>query len=455
MDFEQTIAQYICRHGLMRHDGFYLVALSGGADSVALLCVLKRLGYHIEAVHCNFHLRGKESMRDEDFCVALCEKMNMTLHRIHFDTTTYATLHQISIEMAARELRYGYFEQLRKDLSADDICVAHHRDDQVETVLLNLVRGTGLIGLQGMKPRSGNVVRPMLAVSRDEVECYLNSIEQDYVTDSSNLVNDVMRNKLRLDIIPLLEELNPSVKASVFRMTENLGEANKLMGEALQNNIALIRRDNTSYDLKTLRKLVSPSYVLWSVLNKYGFNRSQMFEILSHEGRAGQWETGEYVAVADRERLDIFTAKSWAFKPSVLRIPEEGVYSYATAPKEEFDLDAGKSRSKIRVSLRAIDNDFQIDRNTAVANLDADKTRFPLLVRPVEKGDRFVPFGMSGSKLVSDFLTDNKVSPIARRRQVVMEDADGNIVWLVGQRIDDRYAIDSKMSRKALVISLV
>lgn len=454
MIFEQTIAHYIHRHGLMRHDGFYLVALSGGADSVALLCVLRRLGYHVEAVHCNFHLRGEESNRDENFCVSLCAKMGMPLHRVHFDTTTYATLHKMSIEMAARELRYGYFERLRKDLGADGICVAHHQDDQVETVLLNLVRGTGLAGLQGMKPRNGNIIRPMLTVSRAEVERYLSDIEQEYVIDSTNLVDCVMRNKLRLDIIPQLEKLNPAVKKNIFRMTENLGEVNKIVDKVLQNNIDLVRLDDTSYDLKAIRKLTSPAYVLWEILNKLGFNRTQMLEILSHESGGGQWEAKDYVAVVDRERLEVVAKKWWNYKLPVLRIPEVGVYSYATIPRGKAALDTKSDEMKVRFSFQTIDANFHIDRRPEVATLDADKLSFPLLVRPIGKGDRFVPFGMQGTKLVGDFLTDNKVSPIARRRQLVVENADKNIVWLVGCRIDNRYGIDPNRSQKALVISL-
>ncbi len=454
MTFEQTIKHYISRHGLMRHDGFYLVALSGGADSVALMCVLRQLEYHIEAVHCNFNLRGEESYRDEEFCVSLCKKMKVPLHRIHFDTTTYATLHKMSIEMAARELRYGYFERLRKDLGADGICVAHHRDDQVETVLLNLIRGTGLVGLQGMKPRNENIIRPMLPVSREEVENYLNGIKQDYVIDSTNLVNDVMRNKLRLDIIPQLEELNPAVKKNIFRMTENLGEANKIVDDVLQKSITLVRLDDTSYDIKAIRKLTSPSYVLWTILSKLGFNRTQMLEILSHESKGGQWEAQDHVAVVDRERLYVVTKTSWNYKLPVLRIPEVGLYSYAIGPRRYDAQDLEADEIKFRFSFQSIDTDFHIDKRADVAILDAERVSFPLLVRPVGNGDRFVPFGMQGAKLVSDFLTDNKVSCVDRRRQLVVENADGNIVWLVGRRIDNRYAIEPNRSQRALVISL-
>ena len=202
---KKKVADFIGKHGLLSREGLHLVALSGGADSVALLLILKDLGYRIEAAHCNFHLRGEESNRDEAFVKKLCQEQNIPLHLIHFDTKEYADLHQVSIEMAARDLRYGYFRQLRKDIGAEKVCVAHHRDDAVETLLMNLMRGSGVHGLTGIRACNGEIVRPLLDVSRQEIETYLHSIGQDYVMDSTNLVDDVVRNKIRLNVLPLLE----------------------------------------------------------------------------------------------------------------------------------------------------------------------------------------------------------------------------------------------------------
>ena len=211
------VRDFIDREGLLTPEGLYIVALSGGADSVALLRILHHLGYRIEAAHCNFHLRGAESDRDETFVKSLCSSLNIPIHLIHFDTAEYASLHQVSIEMAARELRYGYFDQLCKDIGASAVCVAHHRDDAVETFLMNLLRGSGIHGLTGIRPRNGNVIRPLLCLSRDEIEQYLHSIGQDYVTDSTNLVDDVVRNKVRLNVLPLLKDIN-------LRAAENIGK---------------------------------------------------------------------------------------------------------------------------------------------------------------------------------------------------------------------------------------
>ena len=181
-----------------------ILALSGGPDSVALLRMMLDEGYNVEAAHCNFHLRGAESDRDEAFCKNLCEKLGVKLHLVHFDTKEFAQLRGISIEMAARELRYRWFTQLAQDTGAEGVCIAHHSDDQVETILLNMLRGTGFKGLLGMKRKNGIFLRPLLDVSRNEILQYLDAIGQDYVTDSTNLEDDVQRNKLRLDVIPLL-----------------------------------------------------------------------------------------------------------------------------------------------------------------------------------------------------------------------------------------------------------
>ena len=185
--FIRRVSQYIEEKHLLQPGDKVLVALSGGADSVALLRVLLRLGYVCEAAHCNFHLRGEESLRDEQFVRELAARLDVPLHVIHFDTNEYAASHGVSVEMAARELRYGWFGQLRRECGARVVAVAHHRDDSVETFLLNLVRGTGINGLQGIRPVNGEVVRPLLCVSRAEILEYLASLGQAYVTDSTNL----------------------------------------------------------------------------------------------------------------------------------------------------------------------------------------------------------------------------------------------------------------------------
>lgn len=429
----------------MCRDGFYVVALSGGADSVALLRVLLSLGYRVEAAHCNFKLRGEESLRDERFCAELCARLGVPLHLIHFDTLDYAALHKVSVEMAARDLRYRYFEQLRRDLGAADICVAHHRDDQVETVLLNLVRGTGLMGLQGMQPRHGHILRPLLGVSRGQVVDYLAGLGQDYVTDSTNLCDDVQRNKLRLNIIPQLETLNPAVKDNICRMTENLREVALVVQEATERSVQAVSRADGTIDLALVARQPSPMYLLWEMLAPRGFNRAQVTEMATlcdapgtgEGGGARQWQSAEAVAVVERGRLSVVPRRVWQWVQPTLRLPEPGVY---VCRAEGADGEA-TAEARLAVTCVAIPADYAIERSRLVAQIDAALVRFPLTLRPACEGDRFVPLGMRGTKLVSDLLTDAKATVMERRRQLVLTDASGDIIWVVGRRVSGRHAL--------------
>lgn len=426
------VADFIGKHQLLSHDGLHLVALSGGADSVALLLILRRLGYRIEAAHCNFHLRGEESDRDEDFVKSLCKKLEIPLHVIHFDTEEYASIHQVSIEMAARDLRYGYFRQLCQDLGAASVCVAHHRDDAVETLLMNLLRGSGIHGLTGIRPKNGLIVRPLLCVSREEIEDYLHSIGQDYVTDSTNLVDDVVRNKIRLRVLPLLKEINPKAAENIFKTSRHLFEAERIINQSIDNQkVRLIQGNPDSFpqtvSIPQLLRLPSPEIFLYEWLAPYGFNTTQTEQISSQlTGESGrEFLTSTHTLVIDRETLILVPLQP---PMKTIKIPEEGRYRY----NEEFFFD-------VRLT-----NEISISKSDDCVTLDAATVRFPLTVRPVQTGDRFCPFGMEGHRLVSDFLTDCKRSLIDKRRQLVVTDRDGQIIWVVGLRSDNRFRVTEK-----------
>ncbi len=424
---------YIEKHKLLKANNLYIVALSGGADSVALLLLLKEHGFNVHAAHCNFLLRDAESDRDEAFCVSLCQQLGVELHRAHFCTREYAELHKVSIEMAARELRYRWFGQLCQDLGAAGVCVAHHRDDSVETVLLNLVRGTGLRGLTGIQPRSELVVpcgqdvqkqmklvvlRPLLCVSRAEIEAFLAEKGQEYVTDSTNLEADVQRNVIRLEVLPLLQKLNPAVAENIQRTAENLSEAQQV----LIVTIASINSSNI-LNLSDLNKYGSSEYLAFEWLRKYGFNGDQVRQILDAEtGRIVSSATG-YDVLKDRERLIVEPALE-PFNP--MRIPEEGTYI----------LDGNK-----RFSVRK--KPVYVSKESHIATLDAANVRFPLTIRRVEEGDWMQPYGMKGRKLLSDLMTDLKMTVFEKRRQLVVVDSQGVVVWLVGVRVDQRMTVSA------------
>lgn len=424
------VKDYIKKHNLLNSNDLYLVALSGGADSVALLLLLDEMGCQLHAVHCNFHLRGEESDRDECFCEQLCQQKNIPFHRIHFDTMTYAETHQVSVEMAARELRYRYFEQLRKDIGAAGVCVAHHRDDTVETVILNLVRGTGLRGLTGIQPKNGNILRPLLGVSRAEIEEYLRVKGQEYVTDHTNLETDVLRNKVRLQVIPLLRQLNPAVSENIQRTAENLSDA-----QAVLDAVMLPYQHVKELDLSQLIDTASREYITFEWLKNYGFNGTQVRQILTAEtGRVFSSPQG-YDVLVDRGHLLVEPS----LKPMKnLRIPEEGTYV----------LD-----DQTRISVKR--EPVWISRDAAVATVDVSRVCFPLTVRRVEEGDWMIPYGMEGRKLLSDLMTDRKMTVFEKRRQLVVVDGEGNVVWLVSIRTDNRCRVSSDTTEVLRLVLII
>lgn len=443
--FISKVSRFIEDKNLLDKGDKCLVALSGGADSVALTLVLRQLGYAVEAAHCNFHLRGEESDRDEKFCVEFCKTNDVPLHIAHFDTVSYAHLHKISIEMAARNLRYSYFRQLLADIGAVSVCVAHHRDDSVETVLMNLIRGTGIHGLTGISARNGDIVRPLLCVSRQDIEDALSLAGQRYVTDSTNLVDDVVRNKIRLDILPLMRRINPSVGESIAKTAERVGEVAEVFDGVMKNAVSQVvtRGDGgvLRVSLPALEKSPSPEYVLFNILKDLGFTSPQVELVykmaFSEPGRV--FVSSSHKLLVDRGHIIVEPLDDGEVRR--IKIPEYGLYVY--------DDDV-----RFRVEQRELSPDMEISKSSDCIYADLSKVSLPLTVRRVEAGDRFIPFGMKGTKLVSDFLTDRKMNLFDKQRQLVVTDSAGMIVWLVGQRPDNRCRVTAD-TKAVLIMALI
>ncbi len=416
--FHQKIRRYIEEKHLFSPFDGVLVALSGGADSVALLRVLLALGYRCEAAHGNFQLRGEESDRDEQFVRALCNHLNVLLHTIHFDTSAYADAHRISIEMAARELRYDWFEQLRKERGLNVVAVGHHRDDNVETFLLNLVRGTGINGLTGIRPRNGFVVRPLLEVGHKDILQYLQEIQQEYVTDSTNLQDEYKRNQIRLDILPLLNRLNPSVSESIAETAARLADVARIYNKEMEaGKRRVLAQGSDRIHIPTLLSEMVPHALLFEILHPLGFHPLQVRDV---------WRS-LFVAQPGKR----FVSADW----EVLR-------------DRDFILIRRNKRKdacipKTVMNLVKRTPDFVIPKECSVACFDAEKLVLPLTMRKWQKGDRFVPFGMKGTKKVSDYLTDRKFSGFQKENQYVMCSQD-KIVWVVGERSDNRFRVTEK-----------
>lgn len=429
------VTAFIEKHQLMNPDKLYLVALSGGRDSVALLLILHELDYRIEAVHCNFMLRGEESMRDEQFCRDLCLRFNVPFHTVHFDTRAYSALHQVSIEMAARDLRYAHFKKLCGDIHAAGVCVAHHMDDSVETILLNLLRGTGIHGLTGIAPRRDNILRPLLGVRRKELEDYLAFHGQEYVDDSTNFVPDVNRNRLRLSVFPLLREINPAFVENIYRCAGYLKEVEQVYDGTIDKLSAAAKLPVTdSLTVARFRKeAIQSEGLLFRLLSPYGFNASQIEDIFSHlsSSQNRRFLSSTHELVVGAEVMEVMPVGNILPKP--VKIPETGTYVVG-------------DNERLRLKCFDKPSAFSWSQSPNTVHLDADKIRFPLILRHAENGDRFQPLGMTGKKLLSDFMTDLKMSLSEKRRQWVLVDADNQIIWVVGRRIDHRYRVTTETS---------
>lgn len=414
----RKIAKFIEEQQLMPQAARVVVAISGGADSVALLLILRKLGYSCHAAHCNFHLRGEESMRDEKFVRELCNKLGTPLHVADFATAEHAKQNGISIEMAARELRYKFFDEIKKKTDSRFIAVAHHCDDNAETVLLNLIRGTGIRGLHGIRPKNGDIVRPLLCISRKDIMLFLDKEEAGYVTDSTNLTSDFTRNKIRLEIIPLMKQINPSIVESLSATAEKIAQAEMIYNKGVAEGIARVKNGN-SINIKQLKNETAAKTILHEILSPLGFNGSQVADICnSMDSESGRrFKSNEWEVVKDREEFIIQPNKN-NDKETACTLPDEGTLllpdGSLTLTKEIFN--------------------GRISKQPDIATLDAGTLKQPLSIRRTRPGDRFIPFGMRGSKLVSDYLTDRKANIIKKERQRVITDADGNIVWLVGER---------------------
>ena len=420
----------VSEHQLLSPQRPTIVALSGGADSVALLLLLVQEGFPVVAAHCNFHLRGEESDRDERFVRELCHSYDIPLHIRHFDTSASAKEEGISIEMAARRLRYAFFEELRTTLGAEAIAVAHHRDDNNETLLLNLVRGTGLRGLSGMKWKNGHIVRPLLGVSRQEIVAFLKEKEQPYVTDSTNAETLYKRNKIRHELLPLLRELNPAIDEALSTTIEHLAEAELLYDERIKTYYAEGRLQSTPegfcIDLNQLKSSTAPSTLLHEALKDYGFNPATVADIYAHlDAQSGTlFESADHLAVIHQgylhveRRPDVFPETELALSGDVL-------------------LPDGRRLCRRRCLRREL---TEIPRSANTACLDADRLCGGLRCRRVTEGDRFKPFGMKGSKLVSDYLTDRKRSRLKKMKALAVCDEQG-IVWLVNERPSANHAV--------------
>jgi tRNA(Ile)-lysidine synthase len=416
---------------LINHGQRVLLAVSGGIDSMVLLYLFEKSGFDYGIVHCNFQLRGKESDGDEEFV-----KREVLIHGVPaffqtFDTREYAQINGISIEMAARDLRYNYFEKIRKENNYNFIATAHHSDDLIETFFLNLSRKTGIKGLTGIKDKTGNIIRPLLFAGRNEIEAFAAEKTIEFREDSSNSEVVYQRNFLRHKIIPLFTELNPSFKKNVLSSIENLRDA-ALVYSGFFDSEKLKAFKNTGdseiVDIVRLQQSAYPKLLLLEILADFGFNPTVVDEVFqSLESDSGkQFFSKTHRLVKDRDKL--FVSPIQEDENKIYYIESEDIELF-----QPFDMNIEKHAA----------TDFKIRKERNFACMDLDKLQFPLLIRKWQQGDYFQPLGMTGLKKVSDFFIDEKI-PLHQKENTWLLCSGEKIVWIMGQRIDNRFKITSK-----------
>ncbi len=413
-----------------------LLAVSGGIDSVVMAELFHRSGFLFGIAHCNFSLRGQESDAEEDFTRQLARRYKVPFFSKRFETSEYASVNRISVQMAARELRYTWFEEIRKSGKFKFIATAHHLDDQVETFLINMVRGTGISGMHGILPKQGFVIRPMLFAGRKDIADYSCKNHVKYMEDSSNREEKYVRNKIRLKIIPLLEEINPDFRRTLTSEIKILRGWEEIGKKEIGNNLPLlvtVQPGRIIIDLKALQSLPQPDLYAWEILSPYGFNPDVVSGILSGSG----WISGKiflsptHRAVRDRETVIIQPLVQNSLKPG--RMISAGTKRISTPLKLKFTI-----ADPLKETVIPAGKEF--------ASLDYDKLSFPLEIRRWQAGDSFHPYGMKGKKKVSDLLIDEKVSLPDKENTYVLC-SSGKIAWVIGHRIDQRFRITAKTTR--------
>lgn len=402
-----------------------LLAVSGGVDSMVMLHLFHKAGYTVSVAHCNFQLRGDASDEDERFVQQACAQLKVPFHGKRFETNNYAAANGYSIQMAARELRYAWFSMLMQELSYPLLATAHHLNDNLETTLLNFVRGTGISGMKGIPEKSNNIIRPLLMFTKNELVSYANSNKITWREDVSNETDDYDRNLLRHQVIPKLQELNPALEQTFKLTNQRLQGATAVFQlglHHLRQQFVTEEKDRTTISTELLQHISFPEVVLWELLKDYGFNHTQCADAVAAAAQSGK------IFLSSSHQLTI-DRKVWIVAP---------ISNQMTA------LEVKQNDSKVTFGAltmtieRSRDSTFSDDANEA--KLDASKITFPLTWRRWSEGDAFTPLGMKQKKKLSDFFIDAKVSRTDKDKATVLE-TNGEIIWVVGYRINDRYKI--------------
>ena len=433
----QQFESFIRQNELFNPDDPILLAVSGGIDSLVMTWLFDRCGFTYAIAHCNFQLRGKESDSDALFVEKLSKKNKVKFHLENFDTKKYAEQHKISIQMAARQLRIKWLENLMDQYGYGFYATAHHKDDQIETFLINLLRGTGISGLHGILPRQGRLIHPMLFTSRNEIEKFAKKNKIRFREDSSNLRTDYTRNKIRHQLLPVIKEINQEYAEIFTDNIERLRQAETIYFQQIDsvaNQLIAKENDRIKISIQLLNALKSVDTYLYEFLSPYGFNYSDVKSILASLSKQSgkMFLSNSHRLFKDRDYLIIEKIKGLEPNEKYYEIQKDTT-EIIFPIKMEFNLILKKS-------------DIKFTSNTNQAFLDKDKLIYPLLIRKWQKGYYFYPLGMKNKKLISDFFIDNKLS-IPEKEKIWLLTSGDQVVWIIGHRIDNRFKVTPETKR--------
>ena len=432
MPLLESFQRYIAENDLATHDDRILLTVSGGVDSMVMLSLFTRSGYTVGVAHCNFQLRGTESDEDEELVRQEAARCGVPCYNRRFDTAGEMERTGESMEMAARRLRYAWFDALSREEGYTVIAIAHHADDSIETFFINLLRGTGLRGLTGISTQVGKIIRPLMFASRKEILEYAVQNRIPFREDSSNRSTKYLRNKIRLGLIPRIREINPKFTDLMRKNIGRLTDAQLFIDhgiERIRGEAVTTEGDTDTIRIDRIDPAFPREFVIYELLNSaYGFKGDvidALCHALNHDATGRRFYARDRMATIDRGAIIVSPiAPDDECRTTVGRGAPRCYCGNAVLYFEYCDIDDIK--------------DFGVPEQ--IAQVDADKLRFPLTLRRWREGDWFIPFGMTGRKKVSDFLIDAKVSLPGKQRQFVLLSGD-DIVWVVGRRIDDRFRL--------------
>ncbi|MFC4212969.1 tRNA lysidine(34) synthetase TilS [Pedobacter lithocola] len=433
----QKFLDFIQQEQLFVTGNRILLAVSGGKDSVLMLHFFKTCGIDVGVAHCNFNLRKDEAQRDEHFVKTLAQSLNLPFYVTQFDTKKYADEHKISTQMAARDLRYSWFEEIRTTHGYDYVALAQHQNDTVETVLINLVRGTGISGLHGILPKRDKLIRPLLFLTRNEIDHLVDENNISFVEDSSNASTDYVRNKLRLEVIPHLQNINPNLEHTFAKNSARFADVESFLNlhvVKIANEIVLEQADGIFISIEEIKALNPQKLLLFELLKPYSFLETVVEEITEALNKQSgiKFFSASHQATINRDYLIISKIST-----------EEHLHKSVHINDSQFEYNEHIFQLQFTDELK-----FETDKNKIF--VDSSVLQFPLIIRNWQTGDRFIPLGMRGFKKISDFFIDEKVPLHIKSNVPILVNGNGEIIWIAGMRQDNRYKLSNSTKKVAI-----